>query len=138
MFNNCQNLYAFIKAFDIEMSKDPDNMQLRVLFANIVVHLEGLIQQSHDGLKQNQKNTILSAKEFLIKQTEQNWDLFCTNSTNSYPFGPGDGCYCVEETGVLACHSGSGCFSGIGCLAFLGLPEDEVWTLIAEILKKSD
>lgn len=133
MFKNCDTLYSFIKQFDIEMSKDPDNIQLRILFAKIIVEIGQLIQRSESGLTKGQELTFISAKEFIIKNSDENWDSFCINSTNSYPFGPGDGCYSVEETRVPGCNPGSGCISGIGSLAFMGLPEI-IWKIVMEKL----
>lgn len=134
MFNTCNNLYDFIREYDIEAVKDPDNIELKVLFAKIVVKLGLTIQHSKSGLVQMQELTLLSAKEFLVKSTDENWEAFCQSSTNSYPFGPGDGCYCVEKTGFSECKQGSGCISGIGSLVFCELPQSIVWSIIREAI----
>jgi hypothetical protein len=130
MLNSCDNLFDFIKQFDIEMSKNPNNIELWNLFAKIIVNIGQTIQQSNAGLNQRQELTLMAANEFITNKNDEKWDSFCQSSTNSYPFGPGDGCYCIEETGVSGCNPGSGCISGIGSLALLGLPESLVWSIV--------
>lgn len=132
MLENSVNIYEFIRLYDIEAAKDLDNVELKILFAKIIVKIGQKIQQSEAGLGQRQEDTVLAAEKYIVKCTEENWDAFCQSSTNSFPFGPGDGCYCVEKTGIFGCKPGSGCRSGIGTLAFSSLLEEEVWTIIKE------
>lgn len=138
MFSKCNNLYDFIRQYDMVAEKDLDNVEMKILFAKIIVKLGHRMQQSEAGLGQRQLDTILAAEKYIVKCTEENWDTFCQSSTNSFPFGPGDGCYCVEKTGITECKPGSGCISGIGTLAFTGLPDDYVWSIVNEFLEKND
>jgi hypothetical protein len=136
MFEKSVNIYEFIRLYDIEATKDLDNVELKILFTKLIVKLGHRMQQSEAGLGQRQEDTILAAENYIVKCTEENWDAFCQSSTNSFPFGPGDGCYCVEKTGIIGCKPGSGCISGIGTIAFTSLPEDEVWLIIKETISE--
>jgi len=64
------------------------------------------------------EKTVATASHFLREPSPPNWRSFFNASTNSYPFGPGEGCYGVEELGHGTCGVGSGCRSGVGFLYF--------------------
>ena len=64
------------------------------------------------------ERTLLAASHFLAEPTSGNWRSFFNAATNSYPFGPGEGCYGVQELNHGACGVGSGCRSGVGFLYF--------------------
>ncbi len=62
--------------------------------------------------------TIQVAENDALKLTERNWGLLFDCATRSYPFGPGDGCWCFRELDCgVTCRTGSGCVSGWGRLA---------------------
>lgn len=65
------------------------------------------------------ERTLSAASNYLKEPTEPNWSDFIKASTNSYPFGPGDGCYGIEAIGHGSCGPGSGCRSGIGFVFFV-------------------
>ena len=65
------------------------------------------------------ERTLSAAAAYLVEPGEQSWSEFVKTSTNSYPFGPGDGCFGIEELGHGSCGPGSGCRSGIGFLYFV-------------------
>lgn len=60
--------------------------------------------------------TIEAAEQFALEPTIGNFDQYQNAATNSYPFGAGDGCYAIPETGYHGCDRGSGCRSGSGAL----------------------
>lgn len=60
--------------------------------------------------------TLDAAEIFAIEPTPENYYIYAGAATNTYPFGPGDGCLSVEETGYSGCNPGSGCRSGSGSL----------------------
>ena len=65
------------------------------------------------------ERTLSAASAYLQEPGEQSWSDFVKTSTSSYPFGPGDGCFGIEELGHGSCGPGSGCRSGIGFLYFV-------------------
>ena len=78
--------------------------------------------------------TIEAAERFALAPTAENFASYQTAATNSYPFGAGDGCYAIAETGYPGCAVGSGCRSGSGCLYLAGLDEIIVLAAIREEL----
>lgn len=80
------------------------------------------------------KHTTEMAEIFAIEPTVENFNAYQHAATNSYPFGSGDGCYAVSETGFAGCEPGSGCSSGSGCLYLSGLENDFVMQCIADEL----
>jgi hypothetical protein len=78
--------------------------------------------------------TIQAAEQFASEPTEAHFDLYQSAATQSYPFGPGDGCYALPETGYAGCVPGSGCSSGAGCLALSDVGEGVVMEAIANDL----
>ncbi len=80
--------------------------------------------------------TIKAAENYALNPTEQNWDLLFHCATRSYPFGPGDGCLSIPELeNGVTCRPGSGCISGAGSLASLGLDDAGAFaTIAAELL----
>lgn len=117
------------------MSKEPDSIELRLLFSQIFTEIGFSFKLQKINLSEKQTKTILSAEKYIQNPTEENWDLFLLDSTKSYPFGPGDGCFSVSKIGIADCQSGSGCKSGIGTLAFIALPEDHIWSIVKEIIQ---
>ncbi|MGZ6086110.1 MAG: hypothetical protein ACXWUG_18270 [Polyangiales bacterium] len=53
--------------------------------------------------------TMRAAHAFLERPCEETYGALQVAATDSYPFGPGDGCLAVPETGVDGC----GCTSGV-------------------------
>ncbi len=80
--------------------------------------------------------TIKAGENYALNPTEQNWDLLFHCATQSYPFGPGDGCLSIPELeNGVTCRPGSGCISGAGSLASSGLDDAAVFaTIAAELL----
>ncbi len=80
--------------------------------------------------------TIKAGENYALNPTEQNWDLLFHCATQSYPFGPGDGCLSIPELeNGVSCQPGSGCMSGAGSLASLGLDDVAAFaTIAAELL----
>ncbi|MCE7987549.1 MAG: hypothetical protein DYG89_40820 [Caldilinea sp. CFX5] len=73
--------------------------------------------------------TIAAAERFALAPTAENFASYQAAATNSYPFGAGDGCYAIAETGYPGCEVGSGCRSGSGCLYLSGM--DEIFVIEA-------
>lgn len=83
--------------------------------------------------------TIEAAISYLENPSELSYDFLVITATNSYPFGPGDGCYAIPELGFKECEVGSGCRSGSGTLAIIA--EQVGYDLVAnrirdEIIRK--
>ena len=65
------------------------------------------------------EQTMTAARLFAVDPTEDNYDELFWAATDSYPFGPGDGCLAVPETSADNCERGSGCSSGSGSLYYI-------------------
>lgn len=78
--------------------------------------------------------TTEAAEQFAIEPTEAHLDHYQSAATQSFPFGSGDGCYALPETGYAGCEPGSGCRSGAGCLALSNLDARVVMEAIANDL----
>lgn len=78
--------------------------------------------------------TIQGAEQFALAPTTGNFAAYQSAATNSYPFGPGNGCYALAATGYAGCELGSGCRSGSGCLYLVELGELVVMATIAKDL----
>ena len=130
------SLLQFISRLDQECiaSEDVASLPNQILARAVValgyklLHTQGAIETIIE--------TIKSAENYALNPTEQNWDLLFHCATMSYPFGPGDGCLSIPELGNGAtCRPGSGCISGAGTLASLGLDDAAVFaTIAAELL----
>ena len=56
----------------------------------------------------------------LLRRAERSaFGAFAAAVTDSYPFGPGDGCFGMAKTGYAGCELGSGCRSGSGSIAYV-------------------
>ena len=81
-----------------------------------------ILARSHVAMGYALSNTVESpikeAEVFAMNPTEANSRAYVTASTNTYPSGPGDGCYAIPETGFPGCEPGSGCRTGSGFLYF--------------------
>jgi hypothetical protein len=125
----CNNLFEFIRLIDINLCNNEDDEFYRGILAKSVIEL-GKMYIEKDKNQHRILQTTEAAQNYLNSSTEANWDVFFDCSTNSYPFGPGDGCYAVSETGIENCKQGSGCISGAGCLSLNEFPHDLVWKKI--------
>ncbi|MCB0009865.1 MAG: hypothetical protein KDE04_25545, partial [Anaerolineales bacterium] len=79
-------------------------------------------------------NTLQAAEWYVLEPTAENFATYQRAATNSYPFGSGDGCYAVAETGYTDCQPGSGCSSGAGSLCLIGMDETAVLALLRKEL----
>jgi hypothetical protein len=61
--------------------------------------------------------TLRASEAFVAEPCEETWEHLVSSATQSYPFGPGDGCYSVS--GHVRCDAGSGCKSGAGTIAIV-------------------
>ena len=132
-----KSLLNFINWLDMECinSQDPSSLPFQILARSIIA--VGYKLLDNEGAIETIVQTIRSGENYALNPTENTWETFHYCSTNSYPFGPGDGCYSIEELeGVPHKHStpGSGCTSGAGSLASLGMNEAEVMKIIAKEL----
>lgn len=81
------------------------------------------------------RQTLKAGEAFALNPTEESWTEFSVSATNSYPFGPGDGCFSIVELedtgGNPSCKPGTGCWSGAGNLGCQAIDEAEVMKAIA-------
>ncbi len=103
----------------------------RTILARAVVALGATLVDTQ-GASETIVATIKSAENYALNPTEQNWDLLFHCATQSYPFGPGDGCLSIPELeNGATCQPGSGCISGSGTLASSGLDDAGAFATIA-------
>ncbi len=129
-------LLRFISYLDQECIASEDVASLpNQILARAVVAL-GYTLIDAQGAMETIIETIKAAENYALHPTEQNWDLLFHCATRSYPFGPGDGCLSIPELeNGVTCQPGSGCISGAGSLASLGLDDAAVFaTIAAELL----
>jgi hypothetical protein len=112
-------------------TKDSSSLPYQILARSIVALGYKLLNNL--GNIETILNTIKAGETYALNPSEQNWDMFCEWATMSYPFGPGDGCFCIKELGD-SCKPGSGCISGSGSLASQELDDAEVMASIAQEL----
>ena len=130
-----QSLLSFISWLDNECiaTEVLTSLPYQILARSIVA--VGYKKILHEGTKETILKTIKSGENYAMNPTEQQWDQFFDCATMSFPFGPGEGCYSIPELkNGPSCNPGSGCISGAGSLACLGLNEVEVMTTLAEEL----
>jgi hypothetical protein len=100
-----QRLLALIRTVDLAYGRliyQPDADQealLGAVLAHATVAIAPLLTTAGyawDGLVEA---TARAAGAYIKSPTEVHWTAFMEASTNSYPFGPGDGCLAVDELG---------------------------------------
>ncbi|HMV80668.1 MAG TPA: hypothetical protein PKA14_22260 [Leptospiraceae bacterium] len=142
-FSSLGSLRNFISWIDNEICMNPeDTLLLQVLAVSVKTLGEELVKPGEYDAHHPVRSTLKSADEYANDPTQENWNQFFSDSTDSYPFGPGDGCYSI----VSGCEAGSGCRSGAGSLLFTlesipGLTEEKAISLIhhrIELLSKGE
>ncbi len=114
-FSQLGSLRNFISWLDNEICIDAENtLLLQVLAVSVGILGEELVKANQFHSPHPVWDTLISADEYANHPTEENWNQFFNDSTNSYPFGPGEGCYSIRSD----CKAGSGCRSGAGTLLF--------------------
>lgn len=114
-FSSLSSLRNFISWIDNEICMNPEEpLLLQVLAVSVKTLGEELVKSGEYDAHHPVRSTLKSADEYANNPTEENWNQFFSDSTDSYPFGPGDGCYSIFS----GCEAGSGCRSGAGSLLF--------------------
>ncbi len=90
-----------------------------MLLAKATVALGMLIQEVDPEATSTIAATTSAARHYVSDPTEENDLQFWDAATNSFPFGPGDGCYGISELGGH-CEAGGGCHSCAGFLWEVG------------------
>ena len=127
-----QSLLQLISWLDIECLVEPPVSLPHQILARAVVAI-GYRLINKLGLP-TIKATTEAAEIFALEPTIGNFNAYQSAATNSYPFGSGDGCYAIPETGYPECEPGSGCRSGSGSLGLSGLEESFVMQCVSSDL----
>jgi hypothetical protein len=77
--------------------------------------------------------TLAAARAYVADPCEATHRAYFDAASASFPYGPGEGCYAVAETGIAGCEVGSGCRSGSGTLAQLAYTAG--WEAVADVLR---
>lgn len=104
-------ILELVRWLDVRIAAEPDSLERELLVRAFLA--AGALLPPMPTLAE----TLEAARAFLVEPTEARYDALTTAATNSYPFGPGDGCFAIRELGRVGCEPGSGCRSGAGCLA---------------------
>lgn len=90
-----------------------DEAVCRMLIAGAPLYVE-----AYPRAQPAAERTLSAARAFVATPGEAQRTALFRAATNSYPFGPGDGCFAVSELGTHG-TPGAGCAGGVGCLAYL-------------------
>ncbi len=104
-------ILELVRWLDVRIGTEPDGLE-RELLVRAFLAAGPLLPPIHTVTA-----TLQAAQAFVVEPTEVRYGALTTAATNSYPFGPGDGCFAIRELGHAGCQPGSGCRSGAGCLA---------------------
>jgi hypothetical protein len=99
-----------VRWLDLRYAADREAAQ--ALYAPLLVAVSPLLPD-----KPHIARTVAAAGQYASAPSEEHWAELFRAATSSYPFGPGEGCYCIDELGVQGCGPGSGCRSGAGSFA---------------------
>ncbi|MEZ4249159.1 MAG: hypothetical protein R3B99_13070 [Polyangiales bacterium] len=104
----------------LELAYARDYRSIRHAYATCLSEVATLLP-STDRLE----STLRAARDVVEGPTgeegDEAWAELSRAATRSYPFGPGDGCHCVDALGVQGCGPGSGCRSGAGTFDSIAL-----------------
>ncbi len=126
-------MLELISWLDLEITKpgtwEADSFPNQLL-ARCVIALGHFINPQLGNLASISK-TIQAAETYVLNPQDLSYRQYQNAATNSYPFGPGDGCFHLAETGYNGCEPGTGCRSGSGCLLSHQFDAAEVMAVIA-------
>lgn len=120
---------------DIECLKnDFDHFSYQAMARGFVALGYELVEQNGYTQHHPVYTTLKSAENYVLHPSEENWDIMGGDATMSYPFGPGDGCFSLRDSGVAHGQPGDGCSSGAGSLASVGINPERVMELLRDSL----
>lgn len=139
-FSSTGSLSDFISWLDISILEHSDTSLFLETLARSIVSLGykfveiNKIAKDHPFIA-----TIKAAEQYSLTPSEENWEGLFEASTNSYPFGPGEGCYDINSSKYTDCKPGTGCNSGAGSidqirLAIAGMSGESAMKHIADKL----
>jgi len=144
--NDETKLYRFISWLEIELDKEFKEADYESRYPLSLLHtflIQSIIAIGNKLLEDKDydtiKKTIESAKKYLSDPSEKNGEAFFESSSNSYPYGIGEGCYAMRQLGFKGCELGSGCRTGAGTILCNGLEVNDVVEILKkEVLKHND
>jgi len=100
-----QSVLDFVRTVDLAYDQvggdDPQERQweafLRSILARATVATGAML--GADRRAATIDRTVTAAEEYLRSETDERWDEVLQAATDSFPFGPGDGCLAVPELG---------------------------------------
>ncbi|MEJ7599915.1 MAG: hypothetical protein WKG01_18560 [Kofleriaceae bacterium] len=99
-----QRLLALIRAVDLAHDSlrtgnaDIEPLVQQVL-ARAAVTIAPLFTTASEPMDVGIAATAVAARAYLASPSEDRWSTFEQAATDSYPFGPGDGCLAIDELG---------------------------------------
>lgn len=124
-----ESLHALISWLDIKIcsgSETYDSLYEQILVRGCIALGYHILTDS--GPLPTVVKTVRSAEEYALNPCERTWDSLFHDATQSFPYGPGDGCHSIENNN---CAIGNGCKSGSGCLDVGSVPHDIAMRVIA-------
>lgn len=85
-------------------------------------------------IKQRIAPTVQAAEVFLATPNDETYEKYLEMSSQSYPFGMGDGCLSISRNKVERCKPGNGCISGSGTLkwGYAGFEPHYIYSILQE------
>jgi hypothetical protein len=117
-----------VRWLDLRYAADREAAQ--ALYAPLLVAVGPLLPD-----KPHIARTIAAARQYVGAPSEEHWAELFRAATSSYPFGPGEGCFCIDELGAEGCGPGSGCRSGAG--SFASIAESYGYDAVATALRSA-
>ncbi|MCB9566098.1 MAG: hypothetical protein H6710_02585 [Myxococcales bacterium] len=102
--------------------------------ARMLVAGAPLFLAAYPRARERASATLQAAEQFIAEPSDENHAAFFRAATDSYPFGPGDGCFAVPELGSHG-TPGAGCAGGVGSIAYLA-PASESARLLAALRRE--
>jgi hypothetical protein len=111
-------VHELVRVLDLACARD--DRSIRHAYATCLLEVGALLPTT-DRLEA----TLRAARDVVTgpvgEAGDDAWAAFYRAATSSYPFGPGEGCFCVEALGANGCQPGSGCRSGAGSFDSIAL-----------------
>ena len=136
-----KSLVEYVLWLDQEyyQNKRPEGLPTQIITRSVVaVGLFLLDKVSlNDGQRKVISTTLDAASYYVLYPEERTWEYYFAMATNSFPYGHGLGCYCINDikkVGARSCGPGSGCISGAGVLLSQNQDEKMLFQAISEEL----
>lgn len=126
-----KTVLAMVRALDLAWRADRPGVRdfIEQAVCRMVIAGAPLYFEAWPRARPAAEETLRAARAFVATPGEDEQDALFRAATNSFPFGPGDGCFAVSDLGTHG-TPGAGCVGGVGCIDCLA-PAREAPRLVA-------